>query len=177
MEILDIVNENDEVIGQEDRKVIHREGLLHREIHVWIVTPDGKIIFQKRGMHKDTYPGLLDATVGGHVDLGESYEDAAIRETQEETGLSLYQSDLKFIKKEFSKSFDSITGMKNHKFSSIYTYLFPDDLAKLKLEDAGALGFESFSIEKLKNLSDEEKKMFIPRFLTEEYLEFFETIV
>jgi len=67
-QILEIVNENDEVIGLENRTKIHTEGLLHREIHVWFITPNGEIVFQHRAKDKDTYPDKLDATVGGHVE-------------------------------------------------------------------------------------------------------------
>ena len=60
---------------------MHKKGLLHPEIHVWFYTPDKEIIFQHRAKNKDTYPDLLDATVGGHVDIGEYVDKAALRET------------------------------------------------------------------------------------------------
>lgn len=64
-QMLEIIDENDNVIGLETREKIHKEGLLHREIHVWFFTPRGEIIFQHRVKDKDIYPDLLDATVGG----------------------------------------------------------------------------------------------------------------
>ena len=70
LELLEIINEHDEVIGLETRGKIHQDGLLHREIHVWFITPNGEIIFQHRAKDKDTYPDKLDATVGGHVEPG-----------------------------------------------------------------------------------------------------------
>ena len=77
-----IVNENDEVIGEEERLIIHRDGLRHREIHAWLVTPERKFIFQKRGEHQETWPGYWDVTVGGHVDTEkETYEQTAERES------------------------------------------------------------------------------------------------
>lgn len=85
-EMLEVVDENDNVIGFETRAKIHREGLLHREIHVWFLTPEGEIVFQHRAKDKDTYPDKLDATVGGHVESNMSYEDTAIKECKEETG-------------------------------------------------------------------------------------------
>ena len=63
-ELLEIVSKDNIVIGLETRKVIHEKGLLHREIHVWFITPDRKIIFQHRAKDKDTYPDKLDATIG-----------------------------------------------------------------------------------------------------------------
>jgi len=76
-----IVDEKDNIIGEEERSVIHQKGILHREVHVWFITPDRKIIFQKRKLGQETYPGLLDATAGGHVDRREdSYKNSAERE-------------------------------------------------------------------------------------------------
>ncbi|EKD96007.1 MAG: Dimethyladenosine transferase, partial [uncultured bacterium] len=93
MNILDIVDENENIIGEDSRENIHKKGLLHREIHVWFYTPKDEIIFQLRGKDKVTRPDLLDATVGGHVELGDSYEDTAIKEVYEETGVKLTSTD------------------------------------------------------------------------------------
>ena len=43
-EMLEVVDENDIVIGIEPRARIHAEGLLHREIHLWLFTPVGDVI-------------------------------------------------------------------------------------------------------------------------------------
>ena len=72
-EYLNIVDDNDNIIGQKTREEIHQQGLLHQEIHVYFITPNKEIIFQHRAEDKDTYPDLLSATVGGHVDIGDTY--------------------------------------------------------------------------------------------------------
>ena len=41
---------------------------------------------QKRSKSKDTWPGAWDSSCSGHVDSGEVYEVAAIRELDEELG-------------------------------------------------------------------------------------------
>ena len=61
--MLEVINENDNVVGFETRAKIHQDGLLHREIYIWFFTPNGEIIFQHRAKDKDTYPDKLDATV------------------------------------------------------------------------------------------------------------------
>jgi len=88
-ELLDIVDTDGEPTGEQlDKDVIHRLGLLHRDVHVW-VTDGESILEQQRAWHKKIMPGKWDISVGGHVGAGESYLDAAIRETEEELGLSL----------------------------------------------------------------------------------------
>lgn len=172
-ELLEVVNEQDEVIGQETRDTIHTAGLLHREIHVWFITPDGSIIFQHRAKNKDTYPDLLDATVGGHVEIGQTYEQTAVKETKEETGVDIVMSDLHFLKKVHRRSVDSVTGKINYAFRVQYAYLYRGSVADLTVEKGKAIGFEAWSIEKIFVLGDNEKRLFIPAVYSSEFLALF----
>ena len=47
-ELLEIVDEQDNVVGIETREKIHQQGLLHREIHIWVTNEKGEILFQRR---------------------------------------------------------------------------------------------------------------------------------
>ncbi|MDB6031602.1 MAG: Nudix hydrolase [Verrucomicrobiales bacterium] len=85
-EIFDIVNERDEVIGQERRSEVHRLGLRHRAVHVLVFNSKGELFLQKRSMTKDTFPGAWDSSASGHVDTGETYDTCALRELREELG-------------------------------------------------------------------------------------------
>lgn len=171
--ILNIINENDEIIGEASREEIYQKGLLHREIHVWFFTPQGEIIFQHRAKDKDTYPDMLDATVGGHVEIRDSYEKTAIKEMEEETGIIPDPSKLKFIKKMPGKSFDKMTELTNNTIRAQYAYLFDGDIKDLKIEEGKALGFEAWHIDKFHHLSEDEKKKFIPLILTDKFFELF----
>jgi isopentenyl-diphosphate delta-isomerase type 1 len=88
-EIFDVVNERDEVVGQNTRREVHARGLRHRAIHVLVFGADGRIFLQKRSMTKDTFPGRWDSSASGHVDSGEDYDACAVRELREELGLKL----------------------------------------------------------------------------------------
>lgn len=164
-EFLNIINDNDEIIGERSREEIHREGLLHREIHVYFITPDKKMIFQHRAKDKETYPDLLDATVGGHVEIGHSYERTAIKETLEETGVSIDESDLIFISKTRRESHDKITGKINNAMRHSYIYIYGGEIEDLRIEKNKALGFEVWPIEDLLNIDDDNSKKFIPYIL------------
>jgi len=84
-EMLDIVNERGEVIGQATRREIHSDNsLLHRVVHLLLLNSRGEILLQKRSPSKDTAPGRWDTSVGGHVNRGEGIEEAVLRETREE---------------------------------------------------------------------------------------------
>ena len=88
-EIFDIVNEQDEVIGQAPRREVHARGLWHRAVHVLVYNARGQVFLQKRSLKKDTAAGLWDSSSSGHVDSGEDYDRCAVREVREEIGLRL----------------------------------------------------------------------------------------
>ncbi|MEO8637413.1 MAG: NUDIX domain-containing protein [Candidatus Taylorbacteria bacterium] len=76
------VDENDAVLGEVDREKAHKEGLLHRVAAIYLVNDRGEILVNERA--KD---GYLDHSSAGHVDVGESYLEAAKRELEEELGV------------------------------------------------------------------------------------------
>lgn len=86
-EIFDVVNERDEVVGRELRRIVHRDGLRHRAVHVFVFNARGEVFLQKRSMSKDSSPGLWDSSASGHLDSGEEYDACAVRELREEIGL------------------------------------------------------------------------------------------
>jgi len=86
-EIFDVVDENDEVTGTATRAEVHANRLVHRAVHVFVFNKRGDLLLQKRSMLKDLCPGLWDSSVSGHLDSGESYEAAAMRELGEEMGI------------------------------------------------------------------------------------------
>jgi len=86
-ELLDIVDDADQVIGQELRAVVHQHGLQHRGVHIFLVTPENKLVVQQRGWQRETCPLALDCSVSEHVKAGEGYREAARRGLAEEMGL------------------------------------------------------------------------------------------
>lgn len=97
-ELIDILDKTGEFTGEVKLKSeAHRLGLYHASVHIWFFTDQEEIVLQKRADDKDTYPGLWDISVAGHISAGETPEDSAIREVEEEIGLSVSKDDLKFI--------------------------------------------------------------------------------
>ena len=87
-EMLAVVDDEDKVVGSERRDVIHRDNLKHRAVHIFALNKHGEIFLQKRSRLKDKCPGLWDSSAAGHVDAGEEYEACAVRELEEELGLT-----------------------------------------------------------------------------------------
>ena len=87
-EIFDVVDANDQVTGTATRAEVHAQKLTHRAVHVFVFNKRGDLLLQKRSLLKDMCPGLWDSSVSGHLDAGESYEAAAVRELEEEMGIT-----------------------------------------------------------------------------------------
>lgn len=121
MEYLDVVNENNELTGKtEERNIIHKEGIWHREVAVWIMNEKGEVLLQKRASTKQQSPNKW-SICAGHIDAGETVENAIIREMEEELGIKVRISELEFINiyKE-KKKFHNNT--KNYNFDYMYFY-------------------------------------------------------
>lgn len=93
-ELFDVVNDADVVVGQASRGDVHAQGLIHRAVHLLVQNKHGDVLLQKRSPWKDRQPSVWDSSAAGHVDSGESYEQAAVRELKEELGI---QAELSLI--------------------------------------------------------------------------------
>lgn len=88
-EMLDVVDENDEIVGVATRGEIHARGLMHRAAHILVFNSRGEVFLQLRSMQKDEQPGKWDTSAAGHVDSGEEYGACALREIREELGIAV----------------------------------------------------------------------------------------
>ena len=88
-EMFDVVDEDDNVIGQAPRSECHKNPkLFHRSAAVLVFNSKGELLVHQRSMKKDTDPGKWSVSAWGHLDIGESYEHAAAREMKEELGIT-----------------------------------------------------------------------------------------
>ena len=88
-EIFDVVDQNDQVVEQRTRGEVHRLGLRHRAVHVFVFNRRGELFLQQRSHLKDVSPLAWDSSAAGHLDSGEDYAAAAVRELREELGIEV----------------------------------------------------------------------------------------
>jgi len=86
-ETVDLVDEQDRVVGQAPRTTVRARNLLHREVAALVRNGRGEIDVPRRTETKDVFPGKYDMFVAGVVKGGESYDDAIRRELEEELGI------------------------------------------------------------------------------------------
>lgn len=89
-ELLDLVNENDEVIGEVWRSetVGHLE-LIFREVGILIHDNKNRLLLQRRSFNKKAYPGHWIISAGGHVGKGKNPDNEAHKELREEMGFDV----------------------------------------------------------------------------------------
>ncbi|MEV7079284.1 NUDIX domain-containing protein [Streptomyces sp. NPDC093516] len=87
-EILDIVDEHDRVVGRAARGEAYARGLRHRCVFVLARDAEDRIFVHRRTAAKLVFPSLYDMFVGGVVGAGEPYDTAALREAEEELGVT-----------------------------------------------------------------------------------------
>lgn len=97
-EWLDIVDEQGNPTGEiVERGEAHAKGIRHRTAHVWILREregQTEVLLQKRSDQKDSHPGCYDISSAGHIPAGVDYQESALRELEEELGLSVRGEEL-----------------------------------------------------------------------------------
>src|SRR5436309_714388 len=95
-EIVAILDERNNVVGALPRSEMRARCLPHRSTYVLVFNSRGQLFVQKRTMNKDVFPGHYDSAAGGVVLAGESYEEGARRELEEELGITGIRLDALF---------------------------------------------------------------------------------
>lgn len=142
MEYLDIVDEDGTPTGETvSRSKAHREGILHRTAHVWVIRPSDQgydILLQKRSMEKESFPGLYDTSSAGHIPAGEEPVPSALRELNEELGIDAQPEQLHYagtFRIQYEKEFHGHL-FRDNEVTSVYVYSGPVEIGSLKLQES-----------------------------------------
>lgn len=160
-EMIDICDENNNLLGiQKLKREVHREGLWHRTVHVWIYNSKKEILLQLRAKEKPTYPDRWDISAAGHISAGEEPITSARREVKEEVGLNLKKEDLIFwtirkIKSVFKK-------IKDNEFYYVYFFKFDGSINELKLQKEEVQEIKFLPITKLEEELKENPDKYVP---------------
>jgi isopentenyl-diphosphate delta-isomerase len=102
-EIITLVDEKDNVIGQKPRsKLIDSDRW--RAVEIWVEDTDGNILLAKRSPLKKHEPNVWEPGAAGTVTYPEPYETSSARELGEELGIKVQNLTLEkvlFYKKPF----------------------------------------------------------------------------
>lgn len=95
---IDIINKKNRLTGRvSDPEEANQRGYWHRGAHIFVFTPSGRVLAQRRSKTTLQHAGLVELGAAGFVDSGETPEMAAARELKEEVGLTVSPNDLIFL--------------------------------------------------------------------------------
>jgi isopentenyldiphosphate isomerase len=147
VELLDIYDESLAPLGVKPRPDVHRDGDWHRVFHCWVVSRDrdgaGWVVMQRRGADKDTFPNLIDVSVGGHYAAGETIRDG-VREIREELGLEVSYGDLIPVGRRVSAA--RYLGLIDREVADVFMYETGVDLDDLRPDPSEVAGLAAFRI-------------------------------
>lgn len=155
-ELLDIVNDDDNVIGQDTKENKFKKSFISRNVAVFILDDKKKLLIVKRSPTKKSFPNRYDLAACGNVKAGETYEKAAIREVKEELGINI---DIVLLKKIFNEF------KENEKVIKYFTGVFLGHFSGNVKLSKEVLELRRMSIEEVQTLINKNKGLFTPGFV------------
>jgi len=151
-EVIAVVDEHDKVIGETTRRAAHERGLWHREVYVYLINPEKRVLLHKRS---DT--GLWDHSSSGHFPKAQTYSDAAQREFEEELGIKLNAGELEEVGFEKIQTL-GISKINNH-FARIFFVRKKVSLDEFKIDKKEVEEIKYFDKHELTNLLNSSEKI------------------
>lgn len=140
MEMFDIIDESGNPTGETiDRETAHSQGILHRTAHVWLLRKQQgrtQVLLQKRSHNKDSHPGCYDISSAGHIPAGIDFVASALRELEEELGVSVKAEELVFCgrRRIFHKDMFHGKAFVDNQVSNIYCVWKDIEPEEMKLQ-------------------------------------------
>ncbi len=154
-EMVDVVDENNEVVGKSSRKEAHVRGHIHRALSVLILNSKGQILLQKRSANKSVHPLAWDLSTSEHLLSGESYEEAGVRSVKEELGVEasvITATEATLQRREYQ------VGGKTVYENEIVLMLRAEHEGPFKVDPAEVHSAEFFTVEEIeKKIRDKEE--------------------
>lgn len=158
-EIIDVVDENDKVIGKEWKSICHKKGLIHRTSTIFVLNSKNELLLQKRIPTKELYPNKWCSSCAGHLLSGDTYEEGAKRELMEELGIDVPIKKIGFFR------YSTIYGLLNDKeFYTMYV-AHHDEPFNFQKEEMTEVRF--FSFKELMSLMKKHPEQFTPALFEE----------
>jgi 16S rRNA (adenine1518-N6/adenine1519-N6)-dimethyltransferase len=119
------VDAKDNVIGVGSKEDAWSKGIIARISRIYVFNSQGEFLLQKRSDNHPSAPGKWDQSAAGHVDEGESYFEAALREAKEELGIE--GLELQELKKYYTDEKDEADKIKK-RFNMLYKTVYDGEI-------------------------------------------------
>jgi isopentenyl-diphosphate delta-isomerase type 1 len=162
MELIDIIDEDGNFTGEvRYRDDVHREGLWHCAVHVWMYNSKGQILIQKRSAIKDSFPNEWDISCGGHIAAGHSSLNTVLKEVHEELGIDIGVLALVYLGQFTKKSVTNNGTFKDNEHDFVYIAECEDEfLDEFVLQEEEVSEVKWISLDELVELSKDINTVF-----------------
>jgi len=151
MEYFDLYNKDFQKLDKKMIRGHHNEpGEYHLVVHIWIRNSLGKYLIQQRNKDTDRVPHQW-ATTGGAVTSGETSIEGAIRETYEEIGVLLEESQFQFKARYF------VDDEFSNYITDLYLVEMDVDIESLVLDQNEVKQVKYFTLEEIYDLIKQKK--------------------
>jgi isopentenyldiphosphate isomerase len=175
MEYVDVLDENGVLTGSSiSKKEAHKTGAWHKAVHIWILNSVGELLLQKRSPTKDSHPNQWDISAAGHVSAGESSIISALREIEEEIGVTLEQYQLEYLFTLKAQSRKKDGTYINNEFNDVYLVKLDLDISKLQLQEEEVSEIKYISYKELQKKVNSKDESLVPH--DEQYRRLFEIL-
>lgn len=165
MEKIEVLNERGEKTGEIlSREEVHRLGLWHKCVHIWIVNGKKEVLLQKRCAQKLTNPNKWTTATSGHLSAGDSSMEGAIRELNEEIGLSIKENELQYLFTVKERGVNDNPAIKiiENEITDVYLIQKDIEIQNLKLQEEEVAEVKWFSYEEFKKMVMENDENLVP---------------
>lgn len=157
-EYLDICDSGGNLIGQKEPKAeVHKKGLWHRSVHVWVVNSKNEILLQKRADDIESHPGEYDISAAGHLTAGDTFIKGALREVEEELGIKLEEKDLIKIGELHNESTQHEGKYINKEYNDIYVVKKDVPISDFIIQESEVSLVKYISLDEFKKWVNEKK--------------------
>lgn len=161
-EYIDILTEEGIATGKKALKSeAHRLGLWHASAQIWIVNSRKEVLIQKRAANKDSYPNLWDISVAGHMSAGDTAQQAAIREIEEEIGVKIAANELHFLK-SIKKSKLPKSGFIDNEFNYLFAVKKDFNLHEVTLQQEEVAAIKWIAISEFERQLQQTPQLYVP---------------
>jgi len=160
MEFLDVYTKDGQKTGQIFlRSEVHKKGLWHKAVDVWIINDNKEILIQLRSKNKENSPNMWDISAAGHASSGDSDIVAAMRETKEELGLVLKEVDIEEIGTiHFSQKRENYI---NNEINKIYIVKTDKKISDMEIQEEEVSDIKFIPFFELRKKIDKKDKSFV----------------
>jgi len=176
MEKLEVFDKQGQPTGIiKSREEIHRGGNWHRGVHVWILNSNKELLIQKRSAQKDSHPNEWDISVAGHILAGHSNIQSALKELEEELGLTVSKENFKYLFTYKQSSVLNNNTFFNNEIDDVYLIKKDLDISRINLQKEEVAEIKFIPWQDLEKKIKTKDPAFVPH--DEEYKKLFEYLV